>query len=192
MNNTVWFGKWRQLRKHLYAFFQSVLLLALSLGIQAHNVGSRSAQDTTANSVELEKVIITSHTKDSFLPISSLTKKDIISKGGLMKMACCNLSESFENNASVTVGFTDAVSGARQIQLLGLSSIYSQILSEKRNSKYFDIYLGVENILAYTQRAPVREWETPFGRDFDASMIWDSLWGRRIYAGVRVRISEIK
>ncbi|MDR3365972.1 MAG: TonB-dependent receptor, partial [Prevotellaceae bacterium] len=78
----------------------------------------------------LEEVVVASHPKGSLLPISSLTKTEIIGKGGLTKMACCNLSESFENSASVTVGFTDAVSGAKQIQLLGLSGLYSQILAE--------------------------------------------------------------
>lgn len=39
----------------------------------------------------------------------------------LFKAACCNLSESFETNPSVDVSFTDAVSGTRQIQMLGLS-----------------------------------------------------------------------
>jgi hypothetical protein len=84
-------------------------------------------QDTALN---LDAVVIVSHPKGSLLPVSGLTKKEIISKSGLMKMACCNLSESFENSASVTVGFTDAVSGAKQIQLLGLSGIYSQMLAE--------------------------------------------------------------
>ncbi|MCD8071876.1 MAG: TonB-dependent receptor, partial [Alistipes sp.] len=41
-----------------------------------------------------------------------------------------NLSESFENSATVTVGFTDAVSGAKQVQLLGLSGIYTQMMDE--------------------------------------------------------------
>lgn len=53
---------------------------------------------------------------------------------GLQKMACCNLSESFENNASVDVSYTDAVSGAKQIQLLGLAGIYSQIITENNSS----------------------------------------------------------
>ena len=35
-----------------------------------------------------------------------------------MKMACCTLAESFENSASVTVGYADATTGARQIPLL--------------------------------------------------------------------------
>ena len=35
-----------------------------------------------------------------------------ISSKELQKSACCNLSESFETNATVDVSFTDAVSGA--------------------------------------------------------------------------------
>lgn len=48
----------------------------------------------------------------------------------LKKAACCNLSESFETNASVDVSITDAVSGAKQIQMMGLSGIYTQIQRE--------------------------------------------------------------
>ena len=48
----------------------------------------------------------------------------------LQRAACCNLSESFETNASVDVSYTDAVTGAKQIQLLGLAGIYSQIQVE--------------------------------------------------------------
>lgn len=48
----------------------------------------------------------------------------------LKKAACCNLSESFETNASVDVSITDAVSGAKQIQMMGLSGIYTQIQKE--------------------------------------------------------------
>lgn len=48
----------------------------------------------------------------------------------MQKAACCNLSESFETNASIDVSFSDAVSGAKQIKMLGLAGKYSQILTE--------------------------------------------------------------
>jgi outer membrane receptor for ferrienterochelin and colicins len=48
----------------------------------------------------------------------------------LRKGACCNLSESFETNASVDVVFNDAVSGAKRIQMLGLDGSYVQIQAE--------------------------------------------------------------
>ena len=50
--------------------------------------------------------------------------------GELRKAACCNLSESFETNASVDVNITDAVSGAKKIQLMGLDGVYTQIQME--------------------------------------------------------------
>lgn len=53
-----------------------------------------------------------------------------IGSGELQRAACCNLSESFETNASVDVNYTDAVSGAKQIQLLGLAGVYSQLMIE--------------------------------------------------------------
>ncbi len=48
----------------------------------------------------------------------------------LRKAACCNLSESFETNASVDVAFTDAVTGQRQIEMLGLAGKYALIQRE--------------------------------------------------------------
>ncbi len=48
----------------------------------------------------------------------------------LLKAACCNLSESFETNPSVDVAFTDAVTGTRQIQMLGLAGPNIQITRE--------------------------------------------------------------
>lgn len=54
----------------------------------------------------------------------------------LRKAACCNLSESFETSASVDVNYTDAATGAKQIQLLGLAGNYTQILTENIPSMY--------------------------------------------------------
>jgi outer membrane receptor for ferrienterochelin and colicins len=52
------------------------------------------------------------------------------------KAACCNLSESFETNASVDVSYSDAVTGAKQIQLLGLAGTYVQIMTENYPAMY--------------------------------------------------------
>lgn len=51
---------------------------------------------------------------------------EIITTRTLAKAACCNLSESFETNASVSVSYSDAVTGAKQIQMLGLNGTYLQ------------------------------------------------------------------
>jgi len=68
----------------------------------------------------------------NFLSKGKDIRTEVISAAGLCKMACCNLAESFENSASVTVGYSDAVTGARQIRLLGLSGVYTQMLDENR------------------------------------------------------------
>src|SRR5690606_4511905 len=48
----------------------------------------------------------------------------------LQKAACCNLSESFETEGSVDVMYRDGVTGAKEIQMLGLSGTYTQMLRE--------------------------------------------------------------
>lgn len=53
-----------------------------------------------------------------------------VSSDELLKAACCNLSESFETNPSIDVNFTDAISGTRQIKMLGLDSPYILIATE--------------------------------------------------------------
>ncbi|GAA4369072.1 TonB-dependent receptor [Hymenobacter saemangeumensis] len=72
---------------------------------------------------ELGEVTVTART----LTYSSLTptQAQVISSRDLTKSACCNLAESFETNAAVEVTTSDAVSGAKQIQLLGLDGTYS-------------------------------------------------------------------
>ena len=80
----------------------------------------------------LEAAVFTSRQAGNFLSKGKEIRTEVISAAGLCKMACCNLAESFENSASVTVGYSDAVTGARQIRLLGLSGTYTQMLDETR------------------------------------------------------------
>lgn len=53
-----------------------------------------------------------------------------VNSAELLKAACCNLSESFETNPSIDVNFSDAVTGTKQIQMLGLTSPYLLITQE--------------------------------------------------------------
>ncbi len=84
------------------------------------------------SALELDEVVVTSALNGNYIRQNGIAKDEVISFAGLCKMACCNLAESFENSASVTVGFSDAISGARQIQMLGLAGTYTQILDENR------------------------------------------------------------
>ncbi len=54
----------------------------------------------------------------------------IMNEGELRKAACCNLSESFETNPAIDANFTDAVTGTKQIQMLGLSGRYVQMMQD--------------------------------------------------------------
>ena len=47
-----------------------------------------------------------------------------------MKAACCNLSESFETNATVDVSFSNAVTGTKQLKMLGLDQKYTSLTKE--------------------------------------------------------------
>ena len=78
----------------------------------------------------LDAVTIRSFAKST--SVSYLSSQNIInvSSQELLKAACCNLSESFETNPSIDVNFTDAVTGVKQIQMLGLTSPYILITSE--------------------------------------------------------------
>ncbi|MBR9861410.1 TonB-dependent receptor [bacterium] len=46
------------------------------------------------------------------------------------KAACCNLSESFQNAPAIDVSFGDAITGTRQIKMLGLDGFYTLISRE--------------------------------------------------------------
>jgi outer membrane receptor for ferrienterochelin and colicins len=68
--------------------------------------------------------------------VSTLDPRNVerITSRELKKAPCCNLSESFETNGSVDLTFPNAVTGVKEIQMLGLRGIYSQLLIENRPS----------------------------------------------------------
>jgi outer membrane receptor for ferrienterochelin and colicins len=83
---------------------------------------------------KIEEVVIREHQPGEVISKMKTIQTQTITASGLRKMACCNLSESFQNSATVDVGYSDAVSGAKQIKMLGLAGIYSQLMIEKRPS----------------------------------------------------------
>ena len=80
----------------------------------------------------LQATVFQGRQNGNFLSRGSDIRAEVISSAGLRKLACCSLADSFENSASVTVGYSDAVTGARQIRLLGLDGSYTQMLDETR------------------------------------------------------------
>ena len=116
-----------------------ILLAVLSSAVSSFaQVSGQNGQtiDTTGiygeRADSLDAAVFVSRQAGNYLSKGKDIRTEVISAAGLCKMACCNLAESFENSASVTVGYSDAVTGARQIRLLGLSGVYTQMLDETR------------------------------------------------------------
>lgn len=76
----------------------------------------------------LKTIEVTRKKQSSFISTINPIRSDMIGEDELKKAACCDLSESFETNASVDVSYSDGVTGAKEIQLLGLDGVYVEML----------------------------------------------------------------
>lgn len=96
-----------------------------------HHMSEPAHYDHVFQSVHmLNEVEVAARQKASFISsIKPMAVQEITSEG-LRRAACCSLAESFENSASVDVSYSDAVTGAKQIELLGLSGLYTQMMAE--------------------------------------------------------------
>ena len=80
--------------------------------------------------VILDEVTVSRRRSSTTVSYVQTIKTKQISSKELTKAACCNLSESFETNPSVDVSFTDAVTGTRTIEMLGLAGPNIQVTRE--------------------------------------------------------------
>ena len=78
----------------------------------------------------LDEVVIKTRKKASVRSYLSSQNVINVSSSELLKAACCNLSESFETNPSIDVNFVDALTGTKEIKMLGLTSPYILITTE--------------------------------------------------------------
>lgn len=62
--------------------------------------------------------------------VRTTTNTTTMTSAELLKAACCNLAEAFETNPSIDVNFPDALTGTKQIKMLGLTSPYLMITEE--------------------------------------------------------------
>jgi len=83
-----------------------------------------------SSSVELRSVEIVDRVSGTRLDSRSTISTEIIGQKELKRAACCDLSESFETNATVDVNYSDAISGTKAIRMLGLDGRYAQISLE--------------------------------------------------------------
>ena len=82
----------------------------------------------------IQDIVVETRNRANFTSTLDPLNIETIGAGELRRAACCNLSESFENNATVNVSFTDAVTGAKEIEMLGLRGTYTQMMIENRPS----------------------------------------------------------
>jgi outer membrane receptor for ferrienterochelin and colicins len=80
--------------------------------------------------LEIEEVTVVKKNRGTYLSAINPIQTERIGGAELFKAACCNLAESFETNPSVDVSYSDAVTGAKQIRLLGLEGTYSLLQVE--------------------------------------------------------------
>ncbi len=80
--------------------------------------------------LELGEVTVVKKDRGTYLSVINPIQTERIGGTELHKAACCNLAESFETNPSVDVSYSDAVTGAKQIRLLGLEGTYSLLQVE--------------------------------------------------------------
>lgn len=100
-----------------------------------------------AKNNELSEVVVSRRRKTSYIDKLNANRVEVITARELFKAACCDLSESFETNASVDVVSSDAVTGSKQIQMLGLSGIYTQLTVENLpGPRGFATPLGLNSI----------------------------------------------
>ncbi|MFT6018372.1 MAG: outer membrane receptor for ferrienterochelin and colicins [Flavobacteriales bacterium] len=80
----------------------------------------------------LMQVEVAAKIRDNYISTIQTMNIETIGGGELKKAACCSLADCFETNASVDVTYADAISGAKEIEVLGLRGIYTAMLVEKR------------------------------------------------------------
>ncbi len=80
----------------------------------------------------LEEVVVTAKAEDSYVSTLNVKNVETLTACELRKAPCCNLSEAFETSGAADVSYNDAITGASEIQLLGLKGVYTQLQVENR------------------------------------------------------------
>lgn len=92
--------------------------------------GEKEMETVLKGSHQLKEVEIEAGGSSAYMSKMNTINTQLVTERELTKAACCNLSESFETNPAVDVSTNDALTGLKQIQLLGLGGIYNQFTIE--------------------------------------------------------------
>jgi outer membrane receptor for ferrienterochelin and colicins len=89
-----------------------------------------SFSQETIQQDSLKTVTVEGNRKGIKKSLNVTANTTLVTSKELLKAACCNLAESFETNPSIDVNFSDALTGTKQIKMLGLTSPYILITEE--------------------------------------------------------------
>jgi outer membrane receptor for ferrienterochelin and colicins len=106
-------------------------LVVFYVGFQADTIAFTGQQEinvTLKQSGSGKEIIIEGERASTYINSRDPQLFQVMNEKELCKAACCNLSESFETNASVDAAYADAITGTRQIRMLGLEGKYTQML----------------------------------------------------------------
>ncbi|MCB0531985.1 MAG: TonB-dependent receptor [Lewinellaceae bacterium] len=81
---------------------------------------------------QIKEVTVSDDRFDTHVSTLETRNVESIHRNELRKAPCCNLSESFETNGVADVTYSNALTGVKEIQMLGLRGIYSQFMVENR------------------------------------------------------------
>lgn len=108
-------------------------LIVSFIGMRTENVSVNPNEEISVTLYPdsmIEEIVIQRKRQSLSRIRNSATNVQLISSSELLKAACCNLSEAFETNPSIDVNFSDAVTGNKQIRMLGLNSPYILMAEE--------------------------------------------------------------
>ncbi|MFY8190090.1 MAG: TonB-dependent receptor, partial [Bacteroidia bacterium] len=109
-------------------------LIVQAIGFKTDTIlvnGNNNLKVMMISKRNFEDAIVSYERKSTEVSFIDPWKVTIMNEKELFKAACCNLSESFETNPSVDVAFNDALTGSKQIQMLGLAGQYTQMSVEQ-------------------------------------------------------------
>jgi outer membrane cobalamin receptor len=129
--------------------------------------------------------------KTDYLAFEALAKPLLARQKGLFNAAYTNRNGSWRADATVQWEGPKNLpleAGSVDKSIDRSPNFYTVMAQLTRTFKVWEIYLGAENLLGYTQRNLILGSQNPFSEGFDANRIWGPVMGRRIYAGIRLNI----
>lgn len=106
-------------------------LVVFYIGFKADTIPYSGQKEINVTLMQIgggKEIVIEGERAATFINSRDPQLFQVMNEKELCKAACCNLSESFETNASVDAAYADAITGTRQIRMLGLEGKYTQIL----------------------------------------------------------------